>query len=177
MYRIGVDVGGTFTDFTVFGETEGKVWFFKVPSTPHDPSEAIQTGVRQIIETLKLDPKDISHLGHGTTVATNMIIERRGVQTGLLTTKGFRDALEVARQVRPSLYDYSVRKPDPLIERANRLEVNERLDSHGEVVDPLDQAQLDKSVQKLQANGIKSVAICFMHSYLNPAHEEAAKEA
>jgi N-methylhydantoinase A len=177
MYRLGVDVGGTFTDFTVFGEKEAKVWFFKVPSTPHDPSEAIQTGVRQIIETLKLDPKNISHLGHGTTVATNMIIERRGVPTGLLTTKGFRDALEVARQVRPNLYDYTVRKPDPLIERSNRLEVNERLDSHGAVVDPLDRAQLDKSVEALRVNGVRSVAICFMHSYLNPSHEEAAKEA
>lgn len=177
MYRIGVDVGGTFTDFTVFGEIEAKVWFFKVPSTPSDPSEAIQTGVRQIIETLKLDPKDISHLGHGTTVATNMIIERRGVPTGLLTTKGFRDALEVARQVRPQLYDYFVRKPDPLIERANRVEVEERLNSHGEVVDPLNRAQLDAAVGELRRNGVKSVAICFMHSYQNAAHEEAAKEA
>ena len=177
MYRIGVDVGGTFTDFTVFGEAEAKVWFFKVPSTPHDPSEAIQTGVRQIIDTLKLDPKDISHLGHGTTVATNMIIERRGVPTGLLTTKGFRDALEVARQVRPQLYDYFVRKPDPLIERANRVEVEERLNSHGEVVDPLNREQLDAAVGKLRSNGVKSIAICFMHSYLNSSHEEAAKEA
>ena len=177
MYRIGVDVGGTFTDFTVFGEAEGKVWFFKVPSTPHDPSEAIQVGVRQIIDTLKLDPKDISHLGHGTTVATNMIIERRGVPTGLLVTKGFRDALEVARQVRPRLYDYFIRKPDPLIERQNRVEVEERLNSHGEVVDPLDRTQLDAAVGKLKQNGVKSVAICFMHSYLNSSHEEAAKEA
>ena len=117
MYRIGVDVGGTFTDFTVFGGPDGKVSFFKVPSTPHDPSEAIQAGLKQIIEAMELDPKDISQLGHGTTVATNMIIERRGVTTGLLTTKGFRDALEVGRQVRPSLYDYSVRKPEPLVER------------------------------------------------------------
>ena len=177
MYRIGVDVGGTFTDFTVFGEAEAKVWFFKVSSTPHDPSEAIQTGVRQIIDTLKLDPKNISHLGHGTTVATNMIIERRGVPTGLLTTKGFRDALEVARQVRPQLYDYFVRKPDPLIERANRVEVEERLNSHGEVVDPLNREQLDAAVGKLRSNGVKSIAICFMHSYVNASHEEAAKEA
>jgi N-methylhydantoinase A len=177
MFRIGVDVGGTFTDFTVFGENEGKVWFFKVPSTPHDPSEAIQAGVRQIIETLKLDPKHISHLGHGTTVATNMIIERRGVPTGLLTTKGFRDALEVGRQVRPGLYDYSRRKPEPLVERSDRLEVDERLDAHGDVVDPLDRAQLERSVETLRTNGVKSVAICFMHSYLDPTHEQAAKEA
>jgi N-methylhydantoinase A len=177
MYRIGVDVGGTFTDFTVFGEAETKVWFFKVPSTPHDPSEAIQIGVRQIIDTLKLDPKDISHLGHGTTVATNMIIERRGVSTGLLVTKGFRDALEVARQVRPRLYDYFVRKPDPLIERMNRIEVDERLNSHGEVLNPIDPAQLDAAVGKLKRHGVKSVAICFMHSYLNAAHEAAAKAA
>ena len=149
MYRIGVDVGGTFTDFTVFGGPDGKVSFFKVPSTPHDPSEAIQAGLKQIIEALELDPKDISQLGHGTTVATNMIIERRGVTTGLLTTKGFRDALEVGRQVRPSLYDYSVRKPEPLVERVNRLEVDERLDSHGDVVDPLNHAQLDGAVETL----------------------------
>jgi N-methylhydantoinase A len=177
MYRIGVDVGGTFTDFTAFGEAEGKVWFFKVPSTPHDPSEAIQIGVRQIIEALSLDPKDISHLGHGTTVATNMIIERRGVLTGLLTTKGFRDALEVARQVRPNLYDYFARKPEPLVERVNRVEVHERLDAHGEVVDPLNRLQLDEAVETLRRNGVESVAICFMHSYRNPAHEEAAKQA
>jgi N-methylhydantoinase A len=177
MYRIGVDVGGTFTDFTVFGGPDGKVSFFKVPSTPHDPSEAIQAGLKQIIEALELDPKDISQLGHGTTVATNMIIERRGVTTGLLTTKGFRDALEVGRQVRPSLYDYSVRKPEPLVERVNRLEVDERLDSHGDVVDPLNHAQLDGAVETLRRNRVKSVAICFMHSYRNPAHEEAAKGA
>ncbi|WP_144183451.1 hydantoinase/oxoprolinase family protein [Elioraea rosea] len=177
MYRIGVDVGGTFTDFTVFGEAEGRVWFFKVPSTPHDPSEAIQLGVRQIIDALALDPKSITHLGHGTTVATNMIIERRGVPTGLLTTKGFRDALEVARQVRPNLYDYGQRKPEPLVDRFNRLEVNERIGARGEVVDPLDRVQLDGAVATLRRNGVQSVAICFMHSYRNPAHEAVAKEA
>jgi N-methylhydantoinase A len=177
MYRIGVDVGGTFTDFTVLAERDDRVSFFKVPSTPHDPSEAIQIGLRQIMETLGLDPRQISHVGHGTTVATNMIIERRGVATGLLTTKGFRDALEVGRQVRPSLYDYSVRKPEPLVERANRLEVRERLDSHGEVVEPLDAAQLEGAVARLRANGVASVAICFMHAYRNPAHEQAAEEA
>ncbi len=106
-----------------------------------------------------------------------MIIERRGVATGLLTTKGFRDALEVGRQVRPSLYDYSVRKPEPLIERADRQEVDERLDARGQVVDPLNRGQLDQAVERLRANGVKSVAICFMHSYRNPAHEMAAKEA
>lgn len=177
MYRIGVDVGGTFTDFTVFGSREGEVWFFKVPSTPHDPSEAIQTGVRQAIAQLGIDPRDIAQLGHGTTVATNMIIERRGVRTGLLVTKGFRDALEVGRQVRPSLYDYSVRKPDPLVERADRLEVVERVDARGDVLVPLDVAQLEDAVGKLRDAGVRSVAICFMHSYRNPAHEEAAKQA
>src|SRR5690606_31972507 len=93
MYRIGVDVGGTFTDFTLINEDDGAIFYFKVPSTPHDPSEAIDNGVGQILAETGIDPRQVRHFGHGTTVATNMIIQRRGVVTGLLVTKGFRDVL------------------------------------------------------------------------------------
>ena len=126
MYRIGVDVGGTFTDFTISNSDSGDNLFFKLPSTPADPSEAIVEGVRQILDIFNIAPADVSYIGHGTTVATNMIIERRGVQTGLLTTKGFRDVLEIGRQTRPAIYDASVLKPAPLVERYRRRDFGHR---------------------------------------------------
>ena len=111
MYRIGFDVGGTFTDFTLHDTTSGMLRHFKVPSTPADPSEAIEDGLRTLLDTLHIAPGEIDFVGHGTTVATNMVIERRGVATGLIITRGFRDVLEIGRQVRPHLYDYTVRTP------------------------------------------------------------------
>ncbi|MCC7428881.1 MAG: hydantoinase/oxoprolinase family protein [Alphaproteobacteria bacterium] len=175
MYRIGIDVGGTFTDFTVLRDTDGAVRFFKVPSTPADPSAAIQDGLRQIIAAFAVDPAAIVQLGHGTTVATNMIIERRGAHTGLLTTKGFRDVIEIGRQVRPSLYDYTVRKPVPLVARRDRIEIDERITFDGSVLRPLDEAEVGAAAHRLKEAGVGSVAICFLHSYRNPAHEEAAR--
>ena len=117
MYRIGVDVGGTFTDFTLLDEATDVVRFFKVESTPRDPSEAIENGLRQMLAEFGLAAADVSYLGHGTTVATNIVIERRGAPTGLLTTNGFRDVLELGRQARPSIYDSRVTKPPPLVPR------------------------------------------------------------
>ena len=105
MYRIGIDVGGTFTDFTLLDEKDGRVSYHKVPSTPHDPSEAIANGIAELLSMHGVAPCDVAHVGHGTTVATNLVIERRGALTGLLTTKGFRDVLEIGRQTRPHLYD------------------------------------------------------------------------
>ena len=117
MYRIGFDVGGTFTDFTLHDTATGTLRHFKLVSTPADPSEAIAAGLRTLLETLHIAPGQIGFIGHGTTVATNMVIERRGVATGLITTRGFRDVLEIGRQVRPHLYDYTVRTPVPLVPR------------------------------------------------------------
>jgi N-methylhydantoinase A len=174
MFRIGVDVGGTFTDFTISTAASGENLFFKLPSTPADPSDAIVDGIAQILELFEIAPGAISYIGHGTTVATNMIIERRGVATGLVTTKGFRDVLAIGRQTRPALYDSSVRKPDPLVERYRRREVTERLLASGECLVPIDEGELSAVIDELAATGVEAIAVSFIHSYRNPAHEEAA---
>ena len=175
MFRIGVDVGGTFTDFTMLAEETGEVHHFKVPSTPTDPSEAIQAGMGGMLETHGVAAKDVSHLGHGTTVATNMVIEKRGAPTGLLITKGFRDVLEIGRQTRPHLYDYNVRKPPPLVPREHRLEIDERIGAQGDVIRPLDEVGLEAAVSVLKDAGLASVAVCFLHCYKTPEHEKRAK--
>lgn len=174
MYRIGVDVGGTFTDFTISNLETGGNLYYKLPSTPADPSTAIVDGISQILEIFDIAPESVSYIGHGTTVATNMIIERRGVATGLVTTKGFRDVLAIGRQTRPSLYDSSVVKPDPLVERYRRLEVAERLNAKGEELSPLNEGELELVLDELAGSGVESVAVCFLHSYRNAEHEEAA---
>lgn len=176
MYRIGFDVGGTFTDFSMLHEQSGEVTYFKVPSTPSDPSIAIETGLAQLIEDRNLDPQEISHLGHGTTVATNMVIERRGAVTGLITTKGFRDVLEIGRQTRPHLYNYDIHRPTPLVPRELRMEVAERVKSDGSVLTPLDEDGVRAAAETLKAAGVAAVVICFLHSYRNPAHEQRARE-
>ena len=176
MYRIGVDVGGTFTDFTVLDEESGAPHYLKVPSTPHDPSEAIGNGLAELVRSLSLDPASISHLGHGTTVATNMVIERKGALTGLITTRGFRDVLEIGRQMRPHLYDYSVVRPTPLVPRELRLEVDERILSDGTVIVPLDEAQVEQAARVFAQAGVGAVVVCFIHSYRRPAHERRAGE-
>jgi N-methylhydantoinase A len=175
MYRIGVDVGGTFTDFTILDEERGGVHYFKVPSTPKDPSEAIQEGIAQMLKDHKVAPEAVSHLGHGTTVATNMVIENRGSATGLLTTKGFRDILEIGRQTRPNLYDYSIGKPVPLVAREHRIEIVERVGADGGVITPLDEAGLETAVGTLKAAGVDAVAVCFLHSYRRADHEKSAR--
>ena len=147
MFRIGIDVGGTFTDFTLLNEEDGSVHFHKVASTPHDPSAAIEHGISELLQTYKIAPEDIGHIGHGTTVATNLIIERRGALTGLITTKGFRDVIEIGRQVRPHLFDYTVVKPPPLAERQHRIEVSERIAANGDVVTALDEREVGSSTR------------------------------
>ncbi|GAA4329657.1 hydantoinase/oxoprolinase family protein [Pigmentiphaga soli] len=177
MYRIGVDVGGTFTDFTLLDERSLKISYHKVPSTPSDPSTAIRQGIGDLLERFGIAPADVGFIGHGTTVATNLIIERRGVKCGLLTTRGFRDLLEIGRQTRPSLYDYRVTKPEPIVERSMRLPVTERIDADGRVLAELDRDDLERGVSALKAAGVEAVAICFLHSYRNDEHEAAAREA
>ena len=175
MYRIGIDVGGTFTDFTLLDEATGSVSYHKVPSTPQDPSEASERGIADLLESHRIPPGKVSHVGHGTTVATNLVIERKGAVTGLITTKGFRDVLEIGRQTRPHLYDYRVAKPPPLVRREHRIEINERIAAGGEVLAALDERELERAAQKLRDEGVRSVAICFLHSYRNPAHERRAR--
>lgn len=174
MYRIGIDVGGTFTDFTMIDEDRGVVHFHKVPSTPQDPSEAIATGIGQMLADHGVSPSQVSHVGHGTTVATNLIIERKGARVGLITTQGFRDVLEIGRQTRPHLYDYSVGKPPVAVPREFRVEVRERINAQGDVLTALDSEQVRAAARKFAQAGIDAVTICFLHAYRNPAHEQAA---
>lgn len=176
MYRIGIDVGGTFTDFTMIDEDAGVVHFHKVPSTPHDPSEAIATGIGQMLADHGVAPSQVSHVGHGTTVATNLIIERKGARVGLITTRGFRDVLEIGRQTRPHLYDYSVGKPPVAVPREFRAEVDERVNAAGDVLTALDEAQVRDAARRFAKAGIEAVTICFLHAYRNPAHERRAAQ-
>lgn len=176
MYRIGIDVGGTFTDFTLLNDETCGISYFKVSSTPKDPSEAIRQGIAQMLSHYRIDARDVAFVGHGTTVATNMIIERRGVSSGLLTTKGFRDVLEIGRQMRPNLYDYNDRKPDALVPREHRFEITERIGADGDVITAIDTEELRAAVESLKDAGVKAVAICFLHAYRNPAHEKIARD-
>jgi len=175
VYRIGIDVGGTFTDFTLLREEDGQVSFHKVASTPRDPSQAIGQGIADLLATHAIPPGDVAHVGHGTTVATNLVIERRGAATGLITTRGFRDVIEIGRQVRPHLFDYSVTKPPPLAARAHRFEIGERVNSRGEGLVALSEGEVEAAAVQLKHAGVESVAVCFLHSYRNPAHERAAR--
>lgn len=174
--RIGFDVGGTFTDFTLHDTDTGALHHFKLSTTPADPSEAIAAGVTAMLRRHGFGADALRFIGHGTTIATNMVIERRGVPTGLITTQGFRDVLEIGRQVRPHLYDYTVRTPEPLIPRERRLEVPERIDAAGTILRPLDEEAVAEAAETLAAQNVQAVAICFLHAYLNDAHERRAAE-
>jgi len=175
-YRAGFDVGGTFTDFALLNEATGTVDYFKIPSTPSDPSIAIADGLAELVRLFGLSPGDFAHLGHGTTVATNLVIERKGARTGLITTRGFRDVLEIGRQTRPHLYNYAVERPAPLVPRELRLEVAERILADGKILHPLDEADVRRAAGQLAAEGVTAVVICFLHSYRRPDHERRARE-
>ena len=176
MIRIGLDVGGTFTDLTLHDTGSGALRHFKLPSTPGDLSQAIADGIAAIIAQQGVTAAQVGFVGHGTTVATNMVIERRGVPAGLITTRGFRDVLEIGRQVRPHLYDYTVRTPPPLVPRERRFEVAERVEAGGSVLLPLDEAAVAAAADALAGQGVQAVAICFLHAYLNDTHERRAAE-
>jgi N-methylhydantoinase A len=172
-FRIGVDIGGTFTDIVLLAD-DGALFSKKLLSTPLDYSEAIEQGVQSLLRETAILPDQISEFFHGTTVATNTIIERRGVEVALVTTEGFRDVLELGRFRSPRLYDLSFRKPDPLVERRRRFEVPERVGGDGTIVQPLDLAALDRVAAAIAAEGVSAVAVCFLNSYVNPVHELAA---
>jgi N-methylhydantoinase A len=166
----GVDTGGTFTDIVLL--QDGKLKVFKVLSTPDDPSRAILSGLGQLNAM-----QDLHVLVHGSTVATNAVLERKGVRTALITTAGFRDVLEIGRQTRPKLYDLRVQKVPPLVPRSRRLEVVERLNERGEVLIPLDEASLQNALAALQEQEVDAVAISLLFSFVNPAHEQHVAEA
>src|SRR5579885_1473936 len=166
----GIDTGGTFTDIVVF--EDGRLRVHKVLSTPRDPSQAILQGLR---ESNALE--QLSVLVHGSTVATNAVLERKGVLTGLITTAGFRDVLEIGRQTRPKLYDLRVEKVPPLVPRSRRVEVVERLNERGEVLIPLDEDSVQKALQALREANVEAIAISLLFSFANPEHERRVAEA
>jgi N-methylhydantoinase A len=174
--RLGVDVGGTFTDVVLFDEESRALAVTKVPSVPADPSVGILDGIAQLLSAAGVAPARVSYLAHGTTVATNAVLQRRGARTGLITTRGFRDLLEIGRQRRPSLYDLRARKPEPLVPRSRRLEVSERVLADGTVRTALDLADVDRAFQDLSEDGVEALAICFLYSYVRPEHERLVAE-
>ncbi len=170
-WRIGVDSGGTFTDICLFNDDTGAVAVWKVPSTPADPSIGIAAGVTQGIQRNGTTPPAVTYFGHGTTVATNALIQHRGARTGLIATDGFRDLLEIGRQKRPDLYDIQADKPPVLVTRDLRLEVPERVRHDGTIEIPIDEDAVRAAVRKLRDEGVQAVAVCFLYCFVAAGHE------
>ncbi|MBI3515502.1 MAG: hydantoinase/oxoprolinase family protein, partial [Proteobacteria bacterium] len=180
-WRVGVDSGGTFTDICLFDEDEQRVEVWKVASTPDDPSRGIAHGVdeglRRVLPNANGAPAQaVSYFGHGTTVATNALIQHRGVTTGLITTAGFRDLLEIGRQKRPDLYDLFADKPRTLVTRDLRFEVAERVRHTGDVETELDEAAVRAAARRLRDAKVGAIAVCFLYSFVRPEHERRAKQ-
>ena len=175
--EIGIDTGGTFTDLVcrIPGQADR---ILKVPSTPDDPSRAVLDGVTQVLALASAAPASVLRVVHGTTVATNAVLERKGARIGLVTSAGFRDVLEIGRQIRTAIYDLQLEPETPvfLAPRARRVEVAERLSASGAVLTALDEAALATAVDGLAADGCVAIAICFLFSFLNPTHEQRARE-
>jgi N-methylhydantoinase A len=180
MRKVGIDVGGTFTDVVLIDEASGRLWSTKVPTTPADPSKGASNGVRRILELSGLAGPDMDFIGHGTTIATNMLIEGKGARVALLTTKGFRDVLEIrraSRHDRADLYDLFFTNPPAIVPRRLRREVHERILYDGTVERALSVGDVRQEMEALREQGIEAVAICFLNSQVNPAHEKLAAEA
>ena len=171
-YAIAVDIGGTFTDLVAFDHGNHRVVYAKSPTTYNNLVE----GILDCFKKAEIEPADASLVNHGTTLVINSLIQRQGAKTALVTSQGFRDILEIARGNRPDPFDLHYQRDEPLIPRELRLEVPERMDSKGQVITPLDRAALKKLAEEIKKLGVQSVAIFFMNSYINPAHEEAAAE-
>ena len=173
-YRAGVDIGGTFTDIVLLGD-DGSRYTKKVSSTVDDYARAIVEGLAALLREIGAEAAGVVELLHGTTVASNAILEHKGAKTGLITTKGFRDVLEIRNLRMPRLYDMSWTKPPPLVERRLRTEVEERINAAGCIDTPLDDQSVERAVAFLVAEGVEAIAICLLHSYLNPEHELRVK--
>jgi 5-oxoprolinase (ATP-hydrolysing) len=173
-WRIGFDIGGTFTDFILHDEVERTTRLHKRLTTPRDPSEAALVGLQELTAMAGIGLADVGDIVHGTTLVTNTLIERKGAKLGLITTRGFRDILEQGIEQRYDIYDLFLTFPEPLVPRDLRLEALERIDRDGRVVQPLDAAAVRAAACELAAAGCEAVAVCFLNSYRNPAHEREA---
>jgi N-methylhydantoinase A len=171
-FRVGVDIGGTFTDLVLIDDATGRMTVGKTLTTPRAPAEAVGNLLADVIGRAGVDAHHIKHVVHGTTLVTNAIIERKGALTALLTTRGFRDAYEIGREHRYDLYDLFLEMPQPLVPRHLRLEVDERVYADGTVARALDEADARDLIAEIASKNISAIAVCLLHSYANPAHEQ-----
>ena len=171
--RIGIDIGGTFTDAALVDGESGAIRVVKVLTTPEDPALGFMAALERGLAECQASGHDVAAVVHATTVATNAIIEGKTARVGMLVTRGFRDILEIGRQIRSRLYDVHLQKPAPLVPRRWSIEVSERLDHEGRVLVPLDLDQVRQAVRRLREEAVEAVVVCLLHSYVNPAHERA----
>src|SRR6267142_1628171 len=174
--RVGIDIGGTFTDAALVDAGTGRVRVVKVLTTPEDPAKGFMGALERGLAECGAEGRDVAAVVHATTVATNAIIEGKTARVGMLVTRGFRDILEIGRQIRSRLYGVHLQRPAPLVPRRWSLEVTERLDHEGRVLQPLDLDEVRQAVRRLRHEGVEAVVVCLLHSYLNPAHERAVAE-
>ena len=175
-YRLGIDIGGTFTDLVLVDLDAGKVHIGKALTTPREPARGVLDGLAKVVNRSGIDPSSIGNVIHATTLVTNAIIERKGARTGLITTMGMRDLIEIGREQKYELYDIFLQMPEPLVPPPLRKEATERVYAGGEVLIPLDRGRVREVLDELAADGVESVAICLLHSYANPDHELAIEQ-
>ncbi|WP_077602628.1 hydantoinase/oxoprolinase family protein [Oceanobacillus sojae] len=175
-YRIGVDTGGTFTDVALVSEQTGETFITKVPSTPENSSIGVMNGLKQILSENNISGQDLSFFIHGSTVATNTLLEKKGAKTALITTKGFKDVIEIGRQTRPKLYEFRARRSKPLIQRNLRWELDERINADGEIVKKITENDIQPILKQITENQVESLVICFINSFLNAENEKKVKE-
>ncbi len=170
--KLGIDIGGTFTDFVLFDNTNNQLFFAKTLTTYPDPTIGIFNGIQELEDKFGFSVKDIQNIIHGTTLVTNAVIERKGAKTAFITTKGFEDVLEIGREMRYDIYDIFLTMPKPLVPRNMRLGVSERIDTHGNVLTPIKDNELQALVDQLKSNHIESVGVCLLNSFANTIHEQ-----
>jgi len=175
-YRLGCDIGGTFTDFVLVNDQTGQFYTNKCLTTPSDPSDAVEQGIKELDKIKPRFMDRVEEVIHGTTLVINAIIERKGAKTGLMTTKGFKDVLELGREIRYDAYDIFSEYPEPIVPRALRMEIDERLTSDGTCLKDVDEKEVNKVLKILKAAGIESLAVCFINSYENPVNEKKIKK-
>ena len=176
-WRIGIDIGGTFTDVALVEEETGRIAVVKLPTTPQDFGQAVIEGIRQGLDANHIEAADVALLSHATTVVTNALLENKGARAGFVATRGMRDILELRRSSRADLYDLLQDAPAVLVPRRWRFEVTERIDAQGEVVTPLAEDELPGLIDAIRAAGLETVAVSFLFSFLNDAHERRVGEA
>ena len=175
--NIGIDIGGTFTDVVCITATDTHI--LKLPTTRDDPGRAVMAALDVLRDRFAIAPASITSFVHGTTIATNAVLERKGARVGLVTTRGFRDILEIGRQIRRQMYDLNLKPETPgwLAPGARRVEVTERIDASGQVLTPLDAGSLDTAIASLAAENVEAVAVALLFSFLAPEHERQVRTA